>query len=588
MRKSRTLLGVSGLAAALIAAAVTVPATAGATTDRSTAPSGAAANTEYVVLLEQGADVKAARDAVSRAGGSVVKVNANLGTMLVRGPASGFSTKVSASSAVAGAARNRSIGSSPKAKQGKERADAVTKENRAAAKAGTLRAAKSAAAGQRGPRVRGMDPLDDQLWGLRMIRADLAREVHAGRKAVKVGVMDTGVDGNHPDLAPNFDAKLSRNFAPDIPEVDGTCEFRGCVDPANWDDNGHGTHVAGTIAAAKNNLGISGVAPKVSIVNVRAGQDSGYFFLGATTDALTYAGDTRLDVVNMSFYVDPWLYNCVANPADSAEAQQEQRTIIAAMRRALNYAHNRGVTLVGALGNNHEDLGKPRTDTSSPNFPADAAYPRPIDNATCFDLPVEGPHVIGVSALGPSSRKADYSNYGLEQIEVSAPGGWFRDYFGTPWFRTNENLILSTAPVYSLQAEGAVDPAGEITPAGKEFGVQKVCPAGVTDYTKCGYYQFLQGTSMAAPHASGVAALIVSRYGSHQGRRGFGLAPNTVRNILLNSAQERACPNPPLQTYTQEGRSTEFNALCEGTRQFNGFYGHGIVDAYAAVTYRRR
>jgi hypothetical protein len=122
------------------------------------------------VLLEPGASSAAARDAVRRAGGTVVKENTSLGTLLVRAPASGFSTSVARSSAVVGAARNRSIGSSPKAAPARERADAVTKENRAALRAGTLRNPSTKAAGQRGPRVRGMDPLDDQLWGLRMIR----------------------------------------------------------------------------------------------------------------------------------------------------------------------------------------------------------------------------------------------------------------------------------------------------------------------------------------------------------------------------------------------------------------------------------
>ena len=70
-------------------------------------------------------------------------------------------------------------------------------------------------------------------------------------------------------------------------------------------------------ARAINGLGIAGVAPSVDIVNLRAGQDSGYFFLQPTVDALTYAGDHGIDVVNMSFYIDPWLYNCAANPADS-------------------------------------------------------------------------------------------------------------------------------------------------------------------------------------------------------------------------------------------------------------------------------
>ncbi|MGW1347508.1 S8 family serine peptidase [Kribbella sp. NPDC002412] len=551
-------------AIALVAATLAVPVTAGAGATGATG-----GNTEYLVLLEEGADRNQAIAAVKAAGGEVVKENAHLGTLTVRAAASGFVSSVSASSAIEGAARSRPIGTVPQQKK----RSTVERENGLSGKAGTASKKK----------IVGMDPLDAQLWGLRMVRSDLARTVQPGKKAVKVGVLDSGIDARNPDIAPNFDWKLSRNFAPDIPEIDGECEFRGCVDPVGWDDSGHGTHVAGTIGAAANGFGLSGVAPNVTLVEIRGGQDSGFLFLGPVTDALTYAGDVGLDVVNMSFYVDPWLYNCIANPADSPEAQAEQRTIIRAMNRALNYAHKRGVTLVGSLGNNHEDLGKPRTDISSPDFPPGTAYPRPIDNATCFDLPVEGPHVIGVSALGPSTKKADYSNYGLEQIEVSAPGGWFRDFFGTPRFRTNENLILSTYPVNSLQAEGLVDAAGNITPDGVALGAQKQCPAGVTDYTKCGYYYVLQGTSMASPHASGVAALIVSEYGK-KSRGNFGMNPDKVGRILMDTAQARACPNPPLQTYTNEGRSEEFNALCEGTRDFNGFYGHGIVDAYAAVT----
>ncbi|TCC33759.1 S8 family peptidase [Kribbella sindirgiensis] len=557
----RSLMAVTG-ATALIAAALAAPITAGAG-----ATSVAGGDTEYLVLLETGADRNQAIAAVKAAGGEVVKENANLGTLTVRAAASGFVGRVSASSAVEGAARSRPIGTVPQQKP-----RTVETENGGTGKAAT--AGKTAV---------GMDPLDAQLWGLKMVRSDLARTVQPGKKSVKVGVLDSGIDARNPDIAPNFDWKLSRNFAPDIPEIDGACEFRGCVDPVGWDDSGHGTHVAGTIGAAANGVGVSGVAPNVTLVEIRGGQDSGFLFLGPVTDALTYAGDVGLDVVNMSFYVDPWLYNCTANPADSPEAQAEQRTIIRAMNRALNYAHNRGVTLVGSLGNNHEDLGKPRTDLSSPDFPLNTAYPRPIDNATCVDLPVEGPHVIGVSALGPSTKKADYSNYGLEQIEVSAPGGWFRDYFGTPMFRTNENLILSTYPLNTLQAGGLVDAAGNITPAGVTAGAQKQCPAGVTDFTKCGYYFVLQGTSMASPHATGVAALIVSQYGK-KSHGDFGMDPDKVGRILMNTAQPRACPNPPLQTYINEGRSEEFNALCEGTRNFNGFYGHGIVDAYAAVT----
>jgi subtilisin family serine protease len=560
-------------ATALLAATLAVPVTAGAGTT-----SVAGGNTEYLVLIEAGADHGQALAAVKAAGGSVVKENANLGTMTVRAAASGFVGRVSASAAIQGAARSRPIGKLPQA-----RPNLVEQEHVGAVAKGKSSVAKGKASAKKN-NGRQLDPLDAQLWGLRMVRSDLARKVQPGKKAVKVGVLDSGIDARNPDIAPNFDWKLSRNFAPDLPEIDGVCEFRGCVDPVGWDDSGHGTHVAGTIGAAANGVGVSGVAPGVTLVEIRGGQDSGFVFLGPVTEALTYAGDVGLDVVNMSFYVDPWLYNCLNNPADSPEDQAEQRATIQIMRRALNYAHNKGVTLVGSLGNNHEDLGKPRTDISSPDFPVGTAYPRPIDNATCVDLPVEGPHVIGVSALGPSTKKADYSNYGLEQIEVSAPGGWFRDFFGTPQHRTNGNLILSTYPVNALQVAGFVDAAGNITPAGVTAGAQKQCPAGVTDYTRCGYYYVLQGTSMASPHATGVAALIVSEYGKKGRHNSFGLSPDRVRKILLATAQERPCPTPPLQTYTNEGRPAEFNALCEGTRSFNGFYGNGIVDAYAAVT----
>ncbi len=194
-----------------------------------------------------------------------------------------------------------------------------------------------------------------------------------GDKRVLVGILDTGVDGSHPDIAPNFSRRLSRNFTVDVPLVDGECADDpdgSCEDPADVDENGHGTHVAGTIGAALNGLGIGGIAPNVTLVNLRAGQDSGYFFLQASVDALTYAGDIGVDVVNMSYYIDPWLFNCANNPADSPEAQLEQRTIIEATNRALKYAHKHGVTLIAAAGNEHTDLGNPTVDRHQPRLPA--------------------------------------------------------------------------------------------------------------------------------------------------------------------------------------------------------------------------
>ena len=555
MVSKRFTVGVVATAAALALTVTGLGVPAGAE------PSGVART--FTVVAEDGVSADAAIAAIRSAGGTVVSRTDEVGVFQVTSDRADFATKATAAAALIGAAEEKAIGRKPKL-------DRVEQEHLLAV------AAAKGAGKQRGKKL---DPLDDKLWGLEMIRADKARKIEPGDRRVTVGVLDTGVDASHPDIAPNFNWALSRNFAPDIPEIDGPCEVPSCLDPVGTDDGGHGTHVAGTIGAAANGFGLSGVAPKVSLVNLKGGQDAGYFFLNPVVNALLHAGRSGLDVVNMSFYVDPWLYNCTANPADSPEAQAAQRATIRAMKRALTFAHDRGVTLVGALGNNHEDLGDPRTDVSSPNYGDVAPYPREIDNNSCWNLPTEGAHVISVASVGPSGKKADYSNYGTEQTAIAAPGGWFRDGFGTDTFRTDANMILSTYPLKVLQEEGSVDEDGNIVPGAETF-VFKECKAN----RQCAYYTYLQGTSMAAPHASGVAALIVSRYGKPQGRGGFGLAPDVVERHLLRTAAERACPEPRLQTYTNEGRPAEFDAYCAGSRDFNGFYGHGIIDAYAAVT----
>ena len=557
-------LGRSFIALALVVglspAALATPTIRTVTADQAT--------TEYVVAYADGASLDAARQAVVAAGGVIVKENTAVGVATVSTSNANFSQAVATKPALLGAARNRPIGN---VDPNKPRLDTVEGLGGESGQGQAQPGGQAAAVG--------VDPLANLQWDMQMIGATASGTyaVQPGDKRVLVGIIDSGIDGSHPDIAPNFNRELSRNFTTDIPAIDGPCEYASCVDPADVDNDGHGTHVAGTVGAALNGLGMTGVAPNITLVNVRGGQDSGYVFMQPVVDALVYSGDIGIDVVNMSFYIDPWLFNCPDNPADSPEQQMEQRTVLASVQRALDYARKRGVTLVSSAGNNHFDLGNPPVDTSSPDYPAGISHPRVIDNATCRSLPTEGEGVISVSSIGPSKAKADYSNYGVEQIIVAAPGGYFRDFFGTPQYRQNNNQILSTYPKNVLEAGGLLFPDG--TP--RTATVIRDCQNGV-----CGYYAYLQGTSMAAPHVTGVVALIISEYGNKDGQHKGGLTMNPVQTekILVRSATETACPEPRLVDYTVVGRTPDFNAYCEGTAEFNGFYGYGIVSAIDAVT----
>jgi len=578
------------LVALLSATALSMPVgqvVAGAASDHSSASSRPAAvaqgTGEFVVFYRDAADAGAARAAIASAGGSVVDEIAELGIARVSTDDARFSSRLAASGLVDGVIRNHSVGA--------DHAGAVHRfaEERALEDRATYAAGSSA--GQpdgvpNGPKDKkaGPETFSWLQWDMDMIGATQeGAHATATGEGVVVGIIDTGIDGAHPDLAPNFNAALSRNFTTDIPLIDGPCEDepdQSCEDPAFVDEGGHGTHVAGTVAAAYNGLGVSGVAPDATLVSLRAGQDSGFFFFFETVAAITYAANNGIDVVNMSFYTDPWQYNCdsaddIVSGTVTADELAEQAMIREGIIDAVAFARGAGVTLVAAAGNQHTDLAAPtRFDDTSPDYPPNTAKPLTV-TSDCLDLPSEAPGVIQVSAIGPSTVKADYSTWGLGAIDVAAPGGWFRDYFGTQDFREPENMILSTYPLAVAREEGGVNKAGGVTdPFYKRDCVDN----------DCAYYQYLQGTSMASPHVTGVVALIIQAHGTPDGSGGFDLDPDAVYDVLTGAATDTACPDPALLDYTQEGRPASWNATCTGMADVNSNYGEGIVNAGAAVS----
>jgi subtilisin family serine protease len=378
----------------------------------------------------------------------------------------------------------------------------------------------------------GNDALSGLQWDMIQIHAPEARAINGGSPSVVVGDIDTGLDYTHPDLAPNVDFANSVSCVGGVPNTA----------PSAWmDDNGHGTHTAGTIAAARNGIGIVGVAPDVKIAGIKAGNAAGFFFPEAVICAFMWAGSHHLQVTNNSYFADPWLFNCRNDP--------QQRAIWTAERRAIQYAVQQGVVVVSAEGNQADDLAHPTQDATSP----DDSNPvlRDIHNQ-CAVVPVEVPGVIGVTANGNLQIKSFYSSYGVGTADVVAPGG---DSILQRTAASPNGRVLSTWPASLITIRCAAS--------------RRVIDASGATYC----YQ--QGTSMASPHAAGVAALIMST----------GVAsPGAVAAKMQNTADKIACP-VDLSIYAFfPAVDNGAPQVCDGDLDYNSFNGHGQINALTAVT----
>lgn len=512
----------------------------------STTTTGESESTTYLLLYHQKSLPADLANRLGRAGGTLVAGYDAIGVAVARSSSTSFATEMRADGRLAGVAASRAIGSvAPSGAQVEDSHDQPSELPNAPATP---------------------DSLAPLQWDMRQISAPQAHAITGGSPAVVVGDIDTGLDKDHPDLVQNIDFARS-----------ASCETGEPVtDPAAWDDkHGHGTHTAGTIAAADNEFGITGVAPNVKVAGIKASNDDGYFFAHMVVCAFMWAGSQHLDVTNNSYYMDPFLYNC-RNDA-------EQRVLWKAAQRAALYAQTEGVLHVAAQGNDSDDRAHPTFDPTSPDYPPGQATDREITNA-CVVVPLELPGVVGVTSVGNTRQtdgdddpddylKAYYSAYGVGVAEVTAPGGDF--FYGRGTEGQPFGLILSTWPAEA--------------PCFRS--VKQETSAGTTTYC------YAQGTSMAAPHASGVAALIISRYGDLDNPQNGKMRPGSVAAYLQQTADPQPCPTElPLTgapgssratvPYSNTRRPNGELQECQGGPGYNSWYGNGQINALKAVTHR--
>lgn len=326
------------------------------------------------------------------------------------------------------------------------------------------------------PAVASSDPLRPKQWGLDRIQAEAAWPVSTGSGAL-VAVVDTGVDLGHPDLKANI-----VSAGADFVEPEGTCtgnkkKGRTCVQDGAQDANGHGTHVAGIIAAVANNgIGVAGVAPGARILPVRVLDADGSGTTDQVAAGVRYAADQGADVINLSL--------------GFLSGQGEVVKVIGVLDPvydAFAYAAAKGAVIVVAAGND--------------------AFP------LCAE-PSAAPGVLCVGATDPDDLKAWYSNSDATMTKnyVVAPGG--------------AGTLFCADDVVSTYLRGA----------------ESFCEADG--------YEALAGTSMAAPHVAGVAALLAAK----------GDSRDTIVRKIPETAVDLGVPG------------------------HDPVYGAGRVDALAAVT----
>src|SRR3990167_1380796 len=263
-------------------------------------------------------------------------------------------------------------------------------------------------------------PAETLEWGVNRVDADLAWATSKGF-GVNVAIIDTGIDKDHADLIDNL--KGGVNFVSKSPAKP--------ADPNKWDDdNGHGTHVAGIVAAVDNEIGVIGTAPEAYLWAVKVLDRNGSGYVSDVIDGITWAMNNGMQVINMS----------LGTASD-----------IQAMHDAVDAAYVAGVVIVAAAGNSGDGDGSTN----------EVIYPAKYSS------------VIAVAATDNNDLIAYFSSDGAE-VELAAPGVSIRSTWNDCLYNTISGtsmasphvagavaLVLATAvqSAYDVDVDGAWDPA---------------------------------------------------------------------------------------------------------------------------------
>lgn len=286
--------------------------------------------------------------------------------------------------------------------------------------------------GNVGNRDPSWNPVYDYQWNLKRLQnLDVAWNISTGNTNIITAITDTGVDYTHEDLGGCTLAQVNGNQCGNV--VPGYDFANNDNDPI--DDNGHGTHVSGIVAAiSNNNKGLASLNWQGKIMPVKGFGAAGNGTVDILSQGIVFAVDNGARVINMSWGN--------SNPIP---------TIPNVLKDSLDYAFHLNVLLVAAAGNSNDEVAKGY-------WPANYKY------------------VVSVSAIDENDNPSSYSNYG--KVDISAPGG------SLPY-----NLL-------SLNAHNPTNPSTYLNLGGLPIGN--------------GYLR-LAGTSMAAPHVSGFAALLLAK-----------------------------------------------------------------------------